>query len=358
MQQSLTIHQLAAEVQRQQQTKKDYLSPTSQLLMEVVNNTPQLRIGEVGQFGIRNYAHSQIASRLQIPRAYYDRMIGEAPELLVSNVNHWLHSIPEKRMLRTLDGNVRAFLSSRYRTLDNADMVNAVLPVLSKMGLNVEQSSFAITDERLYIKAISNSITAEIRTGKKIGDVVQAGVVVSNSEVGCGMIKVEPLLFTLRCLNGMIARDQSLRKYHIGRNIETDAVEEFFRDETRQLDDKAFWAKTQDVVRGALNRDVFQRLVDRLTETTDQEITGDPVKVVELTATRYDLSEKEQHSVLDHLIRGGDLSQYGLLNAVTAAAQGKELNYQRSTDLERIGGDILSLAVSEWDSLNQTHHRN
>ena len=58
-------------------------------------------------------AHRQIAARLEIPAKYYDRMRTEAPQMLAKNVNHWLHAQPETRMIRTLDGNVRAFLSDR-----------------------------------------------------------------------------------------------------------------------------------------------------------------------------------------------------------------------------------------------------
>ena len=39
---------------------------------------------------------------------------------------------------------------------------------------------------------------------------------------------------------------------------------------------------------------------------------------------------------------GGDNTWYGLINAVTAASKEME-TYERATDLERIGGDMLSM---------------
>lgn len=39
---------------------------------------------------------------------------------------------------------------------------------------------------------------------------------------------------------------------------------------------------------------------------------------------------------------GGDSTWYGLINAVTAAS-GEMDAYERATDLERIGGDMLSM---------------
>lgn len=43
----------------------------------------------------------------------------EAPELLAQNLNCWFTKEPAQRMLRTLDGTARAYLSNRYRRIDN-----------------------------------------------------------------------------------------------------------------------------------------------------------------------------------------------------------------------------------------------
>jgi hypothetical protein len=187
-------------------------------------------------------------------------------------------------------------------------------------------------------------VTAEI----KRGDVAQAGIVISNSEIGMGSIKVEPLMFRLVCLNGMIANDHAMRKYHVGRAGTTDDLaQEFFKDDTRKADDVAFWKKVRDVVQGSFNVDIFNRIVDSVRETTERVISGDPVKVVEVTQKKFGLSDKERGSVLTHLIQGGDLSQYGLLNAITRASQDVD-DYDRATDLERLGGQVVELSRNDW----------
>ena len=58
-----------------------------------------------------------------------------------------------------------------------------------------------------------------------------------------------------------------------------------------------------------------------------------------------------QESILPHLIRGGDISQYGLVNAVTRASQDVEC-YDRATQLEYVGGDILSLSGNQWKDVS------
>ena len=195
------------------------------------------------------------------------------------------------------------------------------------------------------MKAVTEKVSFEV----KKGDVVQAGIVISNSEVGLGSVKVEPMIFRLVCSNGMVAADASIRKYHVGRGHDAgDLAEEFFRNETRVADDYAFWLKVADVVRGAFNKEVFERLAKKMTDATKDAIEADVVDVVEVVQKKFQLTDGERSGVLTNLIKNADLSRYGLLNAVTQMAQTVP-SYDRSTDLERLGGQILELPKHDWD---------
>jgi hypothetical protein len=309
-------------------------------------------IGEVqvfmgkDQFRLNKLANEQLARRLEIPIKYYDRMKTEAPDLLERNANHWLQANEtDKLMVRTLDGNARAFLSDRFRPLDNYDLSESILPTLSDLQVTVV--SCEVTEGHLYIKAVTEKVTAEV----KKGDVVQAGIVISNSEVGLGAVKIEPMVYILSCLNGMISADMSMRKYHVGRGDSDEGdLRQYFATETRMADDKAFWLKARDVVKGALNEAMFRKLVNRMKETQENKITGKPEDVVEEVKDLYNLRETEHSGVLQHLIKGGDLSQFSLMNAVTRASQDVS-DYDRATDLERIGGDILELKGRSWEHI-------
>jgi len=338
-----TLQELAVEVERQRNTKRDFIADTR--VMSLANDQEHgtvLSLENQGRFAVNEIAHSQLAQRLGIPQKYYDRLRTEAPELLVHDVNHWLHAAPEKRMIRTIDGRMRAFLSDRYRPLDNYDLLEAVLPQITTQDLRIE--SCEVTESRLYLKIVSPRIQMEV----KRGDVVQAGLVVSNSEIGCGALKVEPMIYRLVCLNGLISADHSMKKYHVGRGFgEDDATYELLRDETRMADDRAFFLKVRDIVAATLNQTKFQSIVERMIATTNNRIEGDVPKVIEVISNEIGLLENERSSVLRHLIAGGDLTQYGVLNAVTRASQDVE-DYDRATELERLGGTVLELSQSQW----------
>lgn len=246
-------------------------------------------------------------------------------------------------MIRVLDGKVRAFLSDRYRRLDNLELCAAVLPVINEMKNSVIESC-EVTPTHLYLKVVNRRLKAEVR----VGDVVQAGFVVSNSEVGLGSLRVEPLVFRLVCKNGLICKDLAQKKYHVGRqfNASDDSAYELYSEATLEQDDKAFFMKVQDVVRTAVDEAKFLLTVDKLREATQIPLKHEPVKAVELLADKFQLTENERGDILRQLFMGADNSRYGLVNAVTAASKIAK-SYERATDLERIGGEILSLPVPQ-----------
>ncbi len=340
-----TLSELALELERQAESKKDYIASTEVLEM---TDTGEIALdGDTRQeFAVTDHAHSQIAARLDIPAKYYQRMRSSAPQLLAANVNEWFHQKPERRMVRTLDGQVRAYLSERYRPLDNYDLAEAVLPVLKEMGEGLKIVSTELTESRMYIKVINERLELEVNKG----DAVQAGIVISNSEVGMGSLKVEPLIYRLVCTNGMIAQDHSQKRYHVGRNAEVGEAYELFRDETLKADDRAFFLKVQDTVRAAVDITKFTTIVERMREAKEQRIEGNPVKSVELLTKSFGYNNEESSGVLQHLIQGGDLSAYGLLNAITRTSQDLE-DYERATALERDGSRVLSLPASSWQEI-------
>ena len=346
MKQGKTLAELGRELQRQRQNRQDFLADTRSLEMESNSYGSTLHLtldGKTYGFGIGELAHQQIASRLNIPFRYYAKMQSEAPDLLDRNINTWLEQKPERRMIRVLDGNVRAFLSDRYRRLDNLELCAAVLPVISEMKNSVIESC-EVTPSHLYLKVVNRRLKAEVR----VGDVVQAGFVVSNSEVGLGSLRVEPLVFRLVCKNGLICKDLAQKKYHVGRqvNVSDDSAYELYSEETLAQDDRAFFMKVQDIVRSAVDETRFMLTVDKMREATQIPLKHDPVKAVELLADKFQLTENERGDILRQLFMGADNSRYGLVNAVTAASKIAK-SYERATDLERIGGEILSLPVPQ-----------
>jgi Domain of unknown function (DUF932) len=337
MNKGISLTQLAQEIERQKDAKHDLIADASSLRMQ--DGGAFLSVNDEDDYLVNKTAHNQIASRLGIPTKYYERMQAEAPELLDRNVNEWFSRSTERRMIRTLDGKVRAFLSDRYQRIDNAEIAEVALPVLAKLP-EVQIVSSQITESRMYIQAVTPRTEGQVA----LNDRVQAGVVISNSEIGMGSVSVQPMVWRLRCLNGMILPDQAFKAYHVGRRIEDS--EALWADDTRQADDRAILLKVRDMIAKAVSDVQFRENVERMSGLATQRIGGDPRKVVEVLAKKINANETEQGGILRSLIEGGDLSAWGLLNAVTAQAHAAE--YDRAVEFETAGGQLLNLNQNEW----------
>lgn len=352
MKQHLTLNELAAELTRQEQTKRDFIATTSAMKVDFTDDaTKTLEVGGAvdDQFELTDHAHRQLAGRLGIPWKFYGRMLDDHPDCLERDVNALFEREPENRMVRTLDGRARAFLSSRYRRLDNYQLAEHVLPVLNEQEIDVARSSFAITESRMFMKLVFPRVEGEVRKG----DVVQSGVIISNSEVGAGVLRITPLVFRLVCLNGLVAPQSvdQFKRTHLGKELEVDGLAgPLYRTATLEAADKALWMEVEDLTRATASPELFAGLLSRMQEAADASIDGSPVEAVRVLSDRLGITELEQEGILSHLVRGGDMTQWGLLNAVTRHAQDVE-SYERSTELEEIGGKVLDLPRSAWTSI-------
>lgn len=339
----LNIKELAEKIFENQQHKKDFISNTAtETEMILEGNNPLLKIKGQGTFPIQPLAHDQIGGKAGIPAKYYDKMLTEAPELLANNVNTWFRRFPERRMTRTLNGNVRAFLSDRYQRIENEEIASAALPVLRELpGVNIVSSE--VTDKRLYIHFVVPTIFGEV----KKGDIVQAGGIISNSEVGCGSCSVSGLVWRLACLNGMKTQE-AFRRNHVGRKIEDNDM--LWADDTRAADDKAILLKVRDMVRAVVDETRFRQNINTMAGLSRIVISGNPELAVEVLAQKVGVSEEERGGILRELIKGGDLSAWGMLNAVTAQSHTAK-NYDRAVEFEAAGGMLLDLPRTEWSRI-------
>ena len=342
----LNINELAQKITDQAEKKVDMVvdSRSMELLPveqdDVTTNAPVLMsIDDSKQMEITSTAHRQLATRLQIPYAYYERVMNNNPVLLAENVNNWLGQTLNIRMIRTYqaDGStvwdlMRADLSNKYLTFDNEVVAEAVLPVMFDEKLEIISSN--VTEKKLYIKAVTDKLTGEIESG----DVVRGGVIVSNSEVGYGSVNVQAFIERLVCMNGMIA-ETSFRRRHIGASHD---ITDLLSRDTLNKTSEALVGQVQDVVRNVLSHEGFNNVLGKLRETTETEIAK-PIDAVEIIQKQFRFTEDEKDSVLNHLIKGGDTTKWGLTNAVTRASQDLE-DYDRATEFEKFGWDVANLS--------------
>lgn len=296
------------------------------------------------------HAHGQIAERAGIPRRYYDRMLEEQPALWQRNVQTWWDAGRRERLVRTYLGaedphgegsRVRAWLSSRFRVLDNLPFIEAVLQAVNdRHGDAFQVAALNVRDERIYMKIATPATEASA-----VGEAVQQGIIVSNSEVGAGKVKVAPFAVVLACMNGMVST-QKYDHIHLGGDLDTGLLEQ----DTIHARANAVWKEVRDFVNAALDPAHLHRFVELLedargveTETPAREAVGNVVR-------RYGLSGGDGSRILDRFLR--DAHQHGetkagLVQAVTYEAHQSE-TAERQIELEELGGELLEMENSRF----------
>jgi len=345
-----SLPELVSELERQAKNRYDIVVPTDTLIVgyDQASNTvymdvPQVQTGiPPRRHGITNYAHEQIATKTGIPTRYYDKMRNEGKlDLLTRNVNTWLPD-KEKRLVRVLDDNVRAILSDRYRIIDNYDILWESLQEFKRIqstGIQIDIRESSLTETHLYMKATSPSLTGEVMHYKGRTEPVRGGIIISNSEVGCGAFRVEPFVNVLVCQNGLI-REQSFSKVHLGKERGCGLID--FSDATLELQDMTLWSEIRDLIRNTFKPEIFQEWLDNINGKASQEIMKPEIAVNNIIK-RYTLPQNLKDDLVNHFMRESP-TVWGLSMAVTRVAQNQK-SYDKQIDMERIGAEILETPI-------------
>lgn len=340
-----TLTELAQQLETNRDAKTDYVMDTREIVMTPEESQIVVGGGQNVALNPTGHCHNQIAAYTGIGTRYYNKMLEESPALLAGNVNHWLHVDSEKenrRMVRTMDNVARAFLSDAYLRVDNEHIAEVALRAF-ELADDIKIASCEVTDKKLYIKAVFPRTQTEV----KVGDAVQSGVIVSNGEIGNGRMRVDPFWLRLWCLNGCasMVKETGFSRIHRGSKIQNDGV--VYQQDTLDAVVQSTLLQMRDAVTTFADPKWFETHVEAIRRTTETKAVEKPIEAVKVLAKTVGLLEAESDSILERLIRGGDYTQYGMLNAVTNLANDTE-SYDRATELEYIGGQILDLPASQW----------
>lgn len=339
----------ATEIERVEKHHKDYIVKTQAVEMKD-DNTLVFGENDHGVFSLTNHAHGQVAGRLEIPKRFYDRVAIEHPGLRSEIVNRMFKDREDKRMIRTIDGTARAFVSDKFRPYDNHHVMASLMPSLKRIRetSGLEIGSCSLTERKLFLEVTFPGVTAEVRKG----DVVRAGMIISNSEVGSGSLRVEGLIWRMWCTNGAISKSV-FSKHHVGRRVGGD-VEDYsvFKDETIMADLKAFQLKLRDIVENTISRAWIEAEAGKMRQGLSREIK-EPEAMVKLVQKQFDLQERESKAIYRNLCEGKEYTQYGLGNSITALARELE-DKDRAYDLQKTGYKVLTLPGRNWNNLHSS----
>jgi len=353
------IQEALQMLQQIERDSRDFIAPANKLAMTISSKEeeeymPELRISENTQMPINQWAHNQLASKLDIPQKYYDKMKTEEPHLLKDNVNTWLKkNTTGKFLIRTTAGQVRAVLSNRYKPIPNTGTAFAVLATLNqiKQTQNVDFTvrECTVSDTMMYMKVTADTVHM-MKPGyihptnpEFNGDPMFPGIVVRNSEVGASKFRVDVFTWRLVCSNGAIMTS-GISKVHLGRKIGGEG-EISFSERTEQLDAMTVLSGMNDIIKQVFDPVKMQEIIEHI-KAGQKVAIDEPVKAVENICEQWKISDHLKDEILAQFT---EKTIYGLGNAVTAVARDQE-NVEDQIKLEQIGGEILVLDEAAFRS--------
>jgi hypothetical protein len=326
----MQLQSLIEDLETQKPLKWDKKMNSSQIEMILDENRPILRLQDDKSFSITKPCHTQFAEKLEIPLKYYHKMEESAPELLAENVNTWLRKNGKDVFIRGLGDSVRAFLSDRYRVIDHLDVLLCALNELQAHDAEIEDCY--LSEIEMNIKVKSQKLKDFVRHKD---DLIMGGIFITNSETGHKALRVEPRMFRVKCSNGMIVEELVTREIHIGNGDE--------------ISDEIVYLSLRRSIRELFSR--FGEIVLLLRESTEAKIRN-PQKVIQNVVEQYKLSESQKANILMAFGAEPEYDKYGIANAVTLAAQ-KEGTWEKSIELERIGGNLITLPIEDFKALDE-----
>jgi hypothetical protein len=338
---------------------KGHLKKTEQVLNDIETHQPQDKVvkakslkfavdekthaGIVIQPGDREYeslhpfAMGQVGERSGIPKTFQDTLRTHGAwgyDLLVHNLNQLYSHDPAKYLLRSVGGQVRGFLSDRYRRLDSRPLVEAFMSSIEKVGALPYESHF--TDTKLAIKAIMPRVVKLSDT-----EVLALGVMFGNSDFGNGPLEVSFFAERLVCTNGMVA-SRDLKKIHLGARLSEDMD---WSNRTYQLDSETNASAIKDLVAGRLSAPSMEKFTDVIRKANTDEMKPEAItsflgKALTKERTR-DVVEAFNSADVVNLPAGQ--TRYRLSQSISWVANAMK-NEEEKLEMQRLAGAAIDVS--------------
>ena len=361
-------------ITEQNKMKQDYIAPTNQLQFRTLQNIGETAHSQIvmeanqGEptkiLNVNQHCFDQIAQKAEIATPTARRLQQNYPREMDNLINAIWQKENSKRMVRTFEssnqtssynydnhtGTARAFLSDKFKTFDNSDLLASALPTLGESDACWKIVNFANTDKKLYIRLKSEVIQSDAG----VGDLMAHGIGISNSETGSGSVAVFGINWTLACTNGMQTENVT-RKAHITSARDGDTWN-VLTDETKQADNHSLKLQLRDIVSSYASRDAFDENIEKMRRAKEDTVDVPMNESVENLGKVLTLSKKETSNVLEGLLQTIGQSGYEqnqkinratLVNACTAV--GNTADPDNVDFWQRLGGKVLNLGKTDWN---------
>jgi hypothetical protein len=220
------------------------------------------------EFGVHRFALGQIAETANVPTKFIDSLVADewGRALIAHNLSEiFAHRGKTRHLLRTVNGEVRGFLSDKYRRLDSRPLVEAFASGVQKLGALPYKGT--VMDTKIQLAAIVPDVY------EVAGEVLAFVMNFENSDFGNGAVSIRCGLVRIWCDN-LHVFEETMRQIHLGRRLDENIL---YSRRTYELDTKTTVSALSDIVNTQMNRDGIKKRMELVEVAAKKEI--DPAKV-------------------------------------------------------------------------------
>jgi hypothetical protein len=366
-----------------------------------------------GTYDVGQVFNGGLADRLDLPGAYLRKWQADRVDMWDAVVNAKLRggqrhegtpypADTRTHLVRLLKGDddapgfARAFLSPKYRFIENLDVLLAVLEGVHEAGITAVPEVCDLTERRMMVNllvpeigglaptllngysspfhgkdahlraggaddaiawsasrggwSLPAAISAARSEGQSLVDrdggppVMSAGLRVTNSETGHGRRVLVPYMLAQVCGNRLVLDVEADKRVHLGSELGEGVVD--WSQETIDRELALIKSQTVDAVGTFLSQDFFDAQLARVEELAGAKIRKPEATVREVVAkagTRF--TKAHADAIFDLFVEGGQPTAGGLANAMTAWAQTLD-DAELADHAERAAVKALELAAA------------
>lgn len=289
---------------------------------------------------IHKHALNQLCQRVNIPNTFAKHLLQQTsedaphwgPDWLAETLTNLYSHTDNKYLMRSYNGQLRGFLSDRYRRLDSRPLLETFVNAAQTAGaVPIEAYS---TDVKVAIKAIMPTIYEPVPN-----EVMAIGMNWSNSEYGAGAHNLEMFILRLWCTNYAIG-STCMRQVHLGRRLDDNIS---YSDATYRLDTQATSSAIKDVVKANLDGSLINKMLKAVQDAYEEEI--DPQKALKDLRKRLGKTVAEDvvnaYNSPDVINLPAGNNRWRMSNAISWVAQNQETDTK--LDLMRVAGQTAGL---------------
>lgn len=290
--------------------------------------------------GFHKNALGQAAGRADIPMAYVERLKSKGEwgtALLAHNLNEIFHrGNGTKYLTRSVDGQMRGFLSDSYRRMDSRPIIDQFIGAVMKLGA-VPLDGYAM-ETKIALKAVLPLVFEPVPN-----EVMIYGVVLENSDFGNGALSLRTFVERLWCTNRAIATED-LRKVHLGARLSENLQ---LSQRTYELDTQTVASAVSDIVGQNLAADSVNEYMGLIQKANDQGL--DALKAKDFL--KKNLLKGEAEAVIEAynspevvMLPAGNTT-WRMSNAISWIANTKVEDEERKLHVMKVAGQILAAAA-------------